>query len=142
MIISGSHELYKTNNLICDKVTLVNSAFPIRFFHISPHHYEKDKSVVEKAVEVMKDKKISEEKKTVAKEKVSMAVDKPKKSFMESIRKTAKYYKDGFVLFFKEIRISSAYIWKIIKGENLTRRELKQVCNVSILDHKYFNRNG
>ena len=90
----------------------------------------------------MKDKKISEEKKTVAKEKVSMAVDKPKKSFMESIRKTAKYYKDGFVLFFKEIRISSAYIWKIIKGENLTRRELKQVCNVSILDHKYFNRNG
>ena len=126
-----SSSYYKTNNLICDKVTLVNSAFPIRFFHISPHHYEKDKSVVEKAVEVMKDKKISEEKKTVAEEKVSMAVDKPKKSFMESIRKTAKYYKDGFVLFFKEIRISSAYIWKIIKGENLTRRELKQLVRTS-----------
>lgn len=134
-----SSSYYKTNNLICDKVTLVNSAFPIRFFHISPHHYEKEKSVVEKAVEVMKDKKtisedkktVPDEKKTVAEEKVSTAVDKPKKSLLESIRKTAKYYKDGFVLFFKEVRISSTYLWKIIKGENLTRRELKQLVRTS-----------
>lgn len=115
---------YKTKNLICDK-GVVHSFIPVRHFHISFRQNEKEKSVVEKAVEVMKDK----QEKLVKEEKLTeKGVAKPKKSRLEKTKETIRYYIDGFLLFFKELRIACTYLWKsVVKGETLTRREQKQL---------------
>ena len=60
---------------------------------------------------------------------------KAKPTLLQTIKKHGKYYLDGFVLFFKELRIAVSYLWKsIVKGETLTRRELKQVSIFYISD--------
>lgn len=56
---------------------------------------------------------------------------KPKPSVLQTLMHHAKYYRDGFVLFFKELRIAVSYLWKsIVKGESLTRREIRQVSTL------------
>lgn len=147
-----SSSYYKTKNFISQSIPLGTSYRSIRHFHVSRKHCEKDKSVVEKAVEVMKDKlkPQQDEQKGVMVEEVKkvdipkvrlvekdIKVDgekdlaKPKPSVLQTLMHHAKYYRDGFVLFFKELRIAVSYLWKsIVKGESLTRREIRQVSTL------------
>ncbi|CAG2224502.1 LETM1 [Mytilus edulis] len=141
-----SSSYYKTKHLISPDFSLGSIPLgSIRYFHISSKYNEKDKSFVEKAVEVLKDKKRTDKKGDgvsdkdlqpgVDKEKVDdkltgdqqSTIVKAKPTLLQTIKKHGKYYLDGFVLFFKELRIAVSYLWKnIVKGETLTRRELKQ----------------
>lgn len=137
-----SSSYYRTKPFISPTIP---PALWVRQFHISSRYCEKDKSVVEKAVEVMKgklkptqeetEKVIPEVKPTDQKEvkvEPEKAVDKPKASWLQTIKHHAKYYRDGFVLFYKELKISISYLWKsIVKGEPLTRREIRQLARTS-----------
>ncbi|CAC5422559.1 LETM1 [Mytilus coruscus] len=150
-----SSSYYKTKHLISPDFSLGIPLGSIRYFHISSQYNEKDKSFVEKAVEVLKDKKRTDKKVEevsekelqpgVEKEKLKIekteeklsgdqqsTVVKAKPTLLQTIKKHGKFYLDGFVLFFKELRIAVSYLWKrIVKGETLTRRELKQLRRTS-----------
>ncbi|XP_071167705.1 mitochondrial proton/calcium exchanger protein-like [Mytilus edulis] len=145
-----SSSYYKTKHLISPDFSLGIPLGSIRYFHISSQYNEKDKSFVEKAVEVLKDKKRTDKKGDgvsdkdlqpgVDKEKgddkltgdQQSTIVKAKPTLLQTIKKHGKYYLDGFVLFFKELRIAVSYLWKsIVKGETLTRRELKQLTRTT-----------
>ncbi|XP_052100639.1 mitochondrial proton/calcium exchanger protein-like [Mytilus californianus] len=150
-----SSSYYKTKHLISPDFSLGIPLGSIRYFHISSQYNEKEKSFVEKAVEVLKDKKRTDKKveevsekelqPRVEKEKLKIekteeklsgdqqsTVVKAKPTLLQTIKKHGKFYLDGFVLFFKELRIAVSYLWKsIVKGETLTRRELKQLRRTS-----------
>lgn len=54
-------------------------------------------------------------------------VAKAKKSIWLRVKEEAIHYWHGFRLFGIEIRISSKYLWRMLKGDNLSRREHRQV---------------
>ena len=67
-----------------------------------------------------------------------------KKTIWEKFVHECKHYYSGFKLLFLNVRVSSAIIWKILQGQQLTRRESKQVKIIDaiwqILFYKFKNR--
>ncbi|KAI9595815.1 LETM1-like protein-domain-containing protein [Syncephalis fuscata] len=57
----------------------------------------------------------------------SAAAVKPKKSIKERIKEELLHYWHGSKLLAKEVRISSKLLWHMLKGEQLTRREQRQL---------------
>lgn len=91
----------------------------VRTISTSKYCYEKEplkpSSKVEATVETIK-KEIEE------KEKLPKKVEK-KKSIKERIMDELRHYYHGFRLLFIEVRISTSLLFKILKGQSLTRRE-------------------
>jgi hypothetical protein len=52
-----------------------------------------------------------------------------KKTLWQRFVDECKHYYSGFKLLFLDVRVSSAIVWKILNGHNLSRRESKQVRN-------------
>jgi LETM1 and EF-hand domain-containing protein 1, mitochondrial len=55
------------------------------------------------------------------------ASKKEKLPLMTRIKNEAIHYYHGFRLFFLELRISNRYLWRLFRGETLTRRERQQL---------------
>lgn len=91
----------------------------VRTISTSKYCYEKEplkpSSKVEATVETIK-KEMEE------KEKLPKKVEK-KKSIKERIMDELRHYYHGFRLLFIEVRISTSLLFKILKGQSLTRRE-------------------
>ena len=51
----------------------------------------------------------------------------PKKSLWLRFVEELKHYKSGFVLLFVDIKVSTKIVWKILRGQTLTRRESRQL---------------
>ncbi|CAG9787904.1 unnamed protein product [Diatraea saccharalis] len=92
----------------------------IRTISTTKCHYDKEplkpSSKVEATVETIK-KGIEEQEKLPKKE------EKKKKSLKERVMDELRHYYHGFRLLFIEIRISTSLLFRILKGESLTRRE-------------------
>lgn len=59
------------------------------------------------------------------------AVEKPKPLYIRAWRRTVKelkHYYHGFRLLFIDVKICTRYVWGVLNGKSLTRRERKQVC--------------
>ena len=57
----------------------------------------------------------------------SKSVEVAKKTVWQKIVHECQHYYSGFKLLFLNVRVSSGIVWKILQGEQLTRRESKQV---------------
>ena len=93
-----------------------------------------EKSKVEETCETLKAKQQAETTKTLL-EAMDEAFQ-PKKTEPEPVKKTIvqrivheiKHYANGFRLLFINIRISVKELWKVLNGQELSRRERKLVC--------------
>ena len=54
-------------------------------------------------------------------------VDAGKKTLWQKVVHECQHYYSGFKLLFLNVRVSSGIVWKILQGQQLTRRESKQV---------------
>jgi LETM1 and EF-hand domain-containing protein 1 len=64
------------------------------------------------------------------------AVAVANKSLWQKFVHECKHYYSGFKLLFLNVRVSSAIVWKILHGEQLTRRESKQVRSEAVIPMK------
>ena len=62
-----------------------------------------------------------------------------KKTMWQKVVDECKHYYSGFKLLFLNVRVSSAIVWKILNGHQLTRRESKQVGKNSGIKMPFFN---
>ena len=91
------------------------------FHHSSSSYTEEDRkpsSQVEKSVQAIRDKanEVQSEIKVIA-----------KKSLYIRIKEELIHYYHGFKLLFIDVRLCSRYVWRILKGDGLSRREHRQV---------------
>ena len=122
----------------------------VRTFHCTPSGWEEAKSKVQETVKALKDEAkvktlasepdITLEQKPatppppVAKAVPEAAAPAPspttavvKPTIWQRVVAEVKHYYHGFRLLFIDVRICSRYIWRLLNGKNLTRRERKQV---------------
>ena len=59
-----------------------------------------------------------------------------KKSIAQKVVDVLKHYYHGFRLLFIDVKVCTRYVWRLLNGKNLTRRERRQVSYVS--GHKTF----
>ena len=122
-------------------VDIVTTSASARFVHTSSRFY-KEESKVEKTVQALKDeakedagKKVGERSvkvESVMKPTAGEAVDSKsavakKKSLGQQVVAEVKHYYNGFKLLFFDVRVAIRYVWRILRGGNLTRRERRQV---------------
>ena len=50
-----------------------------------------------------------------------------KKTLWQRFVEEVRHYKSGFVLLFVDIRVASVIVWKMVRGNSLTRRENRQL---------------
>ena len=107
---------------------------PLSAKEIKPLLQPEERSKVEETCETLKAKKQAETSKTLL-EAVDEAFQpkktKPepaKKSIVQRIIHEVKHYANGFRLLFINIRISLKELWKVLNGQELSRRERKLVC--------------
>ena len=108
---------------------------PLTAREIKPLLNPEEKSKVEETCETLKAKKQAETTKTLI-EAMDEALQpkKPepeavKKSIVERIVHEVKHYANGFRLLFINIRISLKELWKVLNGQDLSRRERKLVSD-------------
>ena len=77
--------------------------------------------MIEQAVHRLKEKRVA----PVAKEDVEVAVEKP--PILQRIRDGAVHTITGFRLFIKDVKLSTRYLVKSLRGQQLSRRERKLV---------------
>ncbi len=86
--------------------------------------YTRMKSLQSKVASVIEQDK---EEARLRAEKEERAVDVPKKSLWVRFTDEVKHYYSGFKLLYLDVRICSKIIWKVCRGNTLTRRENKQL---------------
>lgn len=137
----GQHHTFRTcyDNTIRLPATF-SHVQPLRGFKtsrvVSSGEPNKPSSKVEETTEIIKEKakEVSEKKVEVsAPIKDSVVVKKP---LGERIMDEVRHYYHGFRLLFIDIRVSSALVWKVLKGDTLTRREYNLVRQC--LQYYYF----
>jgi len=79
------------------------------------------KSVVEQAVNRLKDKRVT----STVKEDVHVTVEKP--PLLQRVWDGVVHTITGFRLFIKDVRLSTRYLVKSLRGQQLSRRERKLV---------------
>lgn len=112
-----------------------------RKIYSTSNRSSKEKSKVEETVESLKEEKEKSTSKlpeslegTVpdSHTKASSAVvTKPKRSIWKRIKDEIIHYYHGFRLLFIDVKVASRMIWKILHGEELSRRENKQLVRTS-----------
>ena len=109
---------------------------PLSAKEIKPLLNPEEKSKVEETCETLKAKQQAETSKTLV-EVLDEALQ-PKKTESEPVKKSlaqrfvheVKHYANGFRLLFINIRISLKQLWKVLNGQDLSRRERKLVSDV------------
>jgi LETM1 and EF-hand domain-containing protein 1 len=92
----------------------------------------KPSSMVEESVLALKnDLKIKEETKTADTQQQSLTAVVRNPSIGKRIVNEVKHYYHGFRLLFIDIKISWKFLWRLVKGDSLTRREKKQLVRTS-----------
>jgi len=81
----------------------------------------------EKQVEVKPEVASPSTKAVIDKADAGQQVAVAKKTLWQRFVDECKHYYSGFKLLFLDVRVSSAIVWKILNGHNLSRRESKQV---------------
>lgn len=88
---------------------------------------------MEETCETLKAKQQAETSKTLidvldeALQPKKVGMEPVKKSLMEVIVHEIKHYANGFKLLFINVRISLKQLWKVLNGQDLSRRERKLV---------------
>ena len=106
---------------------------PLTAKDIKPVLQPEEKSKVEETCETLKAKQQAETSKTLidvldeALQPKKVGVEPVKKSLMEVIVHEIKHYANGFKLLFINVRISLKQLWKVLNGQDLSRRERKLV---------------
>ncbi|OWA51707.1 LETM1 and EF-hand domain-containing protein 1, mitochondrial [Hypsibius exemplaris] len=106
---------------------------PTRSLHTTRRLYDlEQKSKVELTVEALKQEKESSRVAAasavaVPEQKETLPLIVPKKTIWQKVVAEAKHYYHGFRLLGTEISISWGLLWKLIRGESLSRREHKQL---------------
>lgn len=128
----GQHHTFQTcyGNTIRLPATF-SHAQPLRGFRtsraVSSGEPNKPSSKVEETTEIIKEKA-----KEVSEKKVEMSAPIKdsavvKKHLGERIMDEVRHYYHGFRLLFIDIRVSSVLVWKVLKGDTLSRREYNLV---------------
>jgi len=56
-----------------------------------------------------------------------VAAAPPKKTIVQKVVAELKHYYNGFKLLFIDVNVCAKYIWRVLNGQSLTRRERRQV---------------
>lgn len=88
----------------------------------------KPSSKVEEAVQVLKDK--AKENTEAAKPDKTAVVAVPKKALLQKIKDEIVHYYHGFKLLAINFNVSRKLIWRVLNGNDLTRRERKLVSKI------------
>lgn len=72
------------------------------------------------------------EKSTASSSSVEVTVAPPKKTIVQKVVAELKHYYNGFKLLFIDVNVCRKYIWRVLNGQSLTRRERRQVRNVFV----------
>lgn len=130
--IPDDRSLSRTENTI--KYTLFNVCNHHRLFHTSGGGlFDKDSSKVETTVKALKEETQRKQDQPMSKEnQLEKRVDEvanlpPKRSIGKRIWDEIVHYYHGFRLLFIDVKISYRLIMKVLNGEDLTRREHKQL---------------
>ena len=128
------HPLSASN--VCNVQSLLSSSPATCRFHTSPL-LSKEESKVEKSVKALKEQAEKLEKKEEeqaapleqqpAKAEEAATVTPAKKSLWQRFVAELKHYYHGFRLLFIDIRICCRFLWNVLQGKTLTRRERRQV---------------
>ena len=119
----------------------LNSDLIRRCFHTNTPLFEKDSSKVETTVKALKEEAEKKDKTLSSAEQLSHQASQevistitlkevkepPKRSLIKRVRDEMVHYYHGFRLLIIDIRITSRLIWKVLNGEDLTRREHRQL---------------
>lgn len=98
-----------------------------RNFHSSQWTKEKESSKVEQTVKALKVEKTKQESSHILTDEVKLAQVPPKRSLMKRIVDEVIHYYHGFRLLLIDIKVSTRLVWKILNGEDLSRREHRQL---------------
>ncbi|XP_076048670.1 mitochondrial proton/calcium exchanger protein-like isoform X2 [Oratosquilla oratoria] len=103
-----------------------------RFFHTSRHEWCKESSKSSSQVEVtkkaLKDKAKAAGSPLSSEKRAALAV---RKSLGQRIKDELLHYYHGFKLLFIDARISCKYIWRVLNGDTLSRREHRQLVRTT-----------
>ena len=96
----------------------------------------KPSSQIEVTVQALKDKasKTTSQIESTELSDLPKPVDVVKKSIATRIKEEILHYFTGFKLLFIDIKICSKYVWRLTKGDTLTRREHRQVGCLILLN--------
>ena len=72
------------------------------------------------------------EKSTASSSSVEVTTAPPKKTIVQKVVAELKHYYNGFKLLFIDVNVCRKYIWRVLNGQSLTRRERRQVRNVFV----------
>ena len=125
--------------LTCTKLDIV-----VRLLHVDGSGgLRKEESKVEQTVKVLKSeietKKDATKDTTTVKQKSTqdvavkeaatkeVAAAPPKKTIVQKVVAELKHYYNGFKLLFIDVNVCAKYIWRVLNGQSLTRRERRQV---------------
>lgn len=116
------------SGLVVNYSSSITSNSPImllaRGFHFSACQNEKEKSKVEKTVDALKESiKAKKDTNIETTDVKSTLPTSPKKTLGQRIWAEIVHYYHGFRLLFIDISVSATLLWKILKGNSLTRRE-------------------
>lgn len=114
---------------VCCNLSSLNINF--RHLHLSCNVKSKEPSKIEETVKVLKEEKKAKEgiegEGAIQPESASTVAVIPKRSIGKRIWDEILHYYHGFRLLFVDIKISTRLAFKIAKGEELTRREHRQL---------------
>lgn len=130
---SNFSQLPGQENVKDTDIAIAATLSPLSAKGIKPVLQPEEKSKVEETCETLKAKQQAETSKTLL-EVVDEALqpkkvqEEPlKKSLIERITHEVKHYANGFKLLFVNVRISLKQLWKVLNGQELSRRERKLV---------------
>ncbi|XP_023218269.1 mitochondrial proton/calcium exchanger protein-like [Centruroides sculpturatus] len=106
---------------------LVYPVIGYRSLHLTQWTKEKESSKVEQTVKALKTEKTKQESSPVLTDEVKLAQIPPKRSLLKRIVDEIIHYYHGFRLLLIDIKVSTRLVWKILNGEDLSRREHRQL---------------
>ena len=126
-------ESYNNLELLLVPQTSLFSNTKIYSFHTGlPRRSQEPSSKVEETIQNLKDEKEEKKKLEAAAQKQIVqasekAVEK-KKTMWQRVKHELLHYYHGFRLLALDVKVSAKLIWRILKGNELSRREHRLVC--------------
>ena len=65
----------------------------------------------------------------------AVSAEVKKKTIVQKVVAELKHYYNGFKLLFIDVNVCRKYIWRVLNGQSLTRRERRQVRDVFLCKH-------
>lgn len=120
--------LPKSYNLCLPNINQsVNKLYINQSIFLSIRTINQTKSKVEEAVQTLKTSNEEKDKKQQIVLKSDVKVEVPKRPLTKRVWDELVHYYHGFRLLFIDIKISSKYVWTVLRGGELSRREHRQL---------------